>query len=142
MRFSLAFATIIALAACGGPSTTGHSPDFLFETSRSDVVPYKAADGTQLGLVNTSHRLVWDYQAGYSRFGSDDQLVWGPTKTFPAEELATLEAQSMDENEVAAQALINTGGGHRGGGGVGGTVCTCCYTRIDGTCGCYECVSK
>ena len=70
----------------------------------------RSADGTQLGLVNTSHRLVWDYQAGYSRFGSDDQLVWGPTKTFPAEELATLEAQSMDENEVAAELWHETAG--------------------------------
>ncbi len=138
-----------ALAACGGPEASERSADALFDTTRSDVAPLRADDGAELGLINTTHGVVWDYARGYSRFGADNQVAWGPQATFPAAELEELLARdalrSIDGAETSEQAATRGGvggvGGVGGGGGLGATWCKCCYWRLDGTCGCYECYS-
>jgi len=140
MRIVLA-STLVALAtslaACGGSSTDHQSPDFLFDTSRSDVAVFQAPDGAPLGLVNTTFGVTWDYKLGYSRFGTDNQVMWGPVKSFPEAELQSI---APDGVESAEDALTSRAGSTLGGGTVSTTVCTCCYWYKDGSgCGCYEC---
>ncbi len=127
---SMLVALAAAVSACGGPRSEA-SPDFLFDTTRSDVSAFKGPDGAQLGVVNTTYRIVWDYEHGYSRFGADNQVIWGPLASIPESELQSLAGDGLEVSEDALRR-----------GGSGGTVCTCCYWYIDGSgCGCYECRS-
>jgi hypothetical protein len=131
-------ALITGLVACGGSEARG--PDPLFDTARSDVSSFKGEDGRDIGLVNTTHGVLWDYEHGYSRFGANREVVWGPLASFPDGELASMQATDVPQSKgdgvgSTSMAMISGGGG-------GGTVCTCCYVRIDGTCGCLECRTK
>lgn len=142
MRHVLAtalLALITCLAACGGSEARG--PDPLFDTARSDVSSFKGDDGRDLGLVNTTHSVLWDYEHGYSRFGANHEIVWGPLVSIPEAELASMQSTGGPQSPVDGD--VKTSWFSRGGGGdTGGTVCTCCYVRIDGTCGCLECRSR
>ncbi len=131
-------ALITCLVACGG-SSESRGPDPLFDTARSDVHNFKGDDGRDLGLVNTTHSVLWDYEHGYSRFGANKEIVWGPLASIPEAELASMQSTDVPQAPVNG---VNASWFSRGGGGTGGTVCTCCYVRIDGTCGCLECRSR
>jgi hypothetical protein len=149
MRHVLAstiLALIIGLVACGGSEAP--VPNHLFDTARSDVQKFKGEDGRDLGLVNTTHRVVWDFEHGYSRFGADRNVVWGPLASFPEGELASMEASDIPPStgdgigQTSSALSGGTGGGAVGGGsGTSHTVCTCCFVRSDKTCGCFECRS-
>jgi hypothetical protein len=136
-------ALVTCLVACGGSEPRASND--LFDESRSDVTTFAGEDGHALGLVNTTHGVLWDYEQGYSRFGSDKEIVWGPLASIPEGELASME--STDELQSRGDVgitMINTnpGGGVSTGTTKSTTVCTCCYVRIDKTCGCLECTTK
>lgn len=131
-------ALITCLAACGGSESRG--PDPLFDIARSDVHNFKSDDGRDLGLVNTTHGVLWDYEHGYSRFDANREIVWGPLASIPDGERASM--QSADAQQSTADGVGATSPSWfriGGGGGIGTTVCTCCYVRINGTCGCLDC---
>ena len=120
MRLIVLFCLAISLVACAGEQ----APDVLFDSARADVVPLRA-DGEQIGLVNTTHNVVLDYEHGYSRFGADNEVIWGPLDSFPAGELERCETE--EAAVVGVSALRKS------------PECSCCYVRLDGTCGCYLC---
>ena len=142
---SILLALLTALVACSGSEARG--PDRLFDTSRSDVKKFKGDDGRELGLVNTTYHLLWDYEHGYSRFGEDHAIVWGPVANIPEADLQSIESKEAAPGSTCgvgqtSSALTYGGGGGTGlGGGHNVTVCSCCYVRLDGTCGCLLCTS-
>lgn len=151
MRHALSamlLALVTLFVACGGSETRGADP---FDTARSDVQKFKGEDGREIGLVNTTYRVVWDYQHGYSRFGADRDIVWGPLPAIPDAELSSMQSTDVSSSSSSSDGVGQTSsaltvghggtGGTVGGGTVGYTTCTCCYVRIDGTCGCLECHS-
>jgi hypothetical protein len=146
MRLSLAsilLALLTMLVACGSSEARG--PDRLFDTARGDVQKFQGEDGRELGLVNTTYRVAWDFEHGYSRFGADKKVVWGPLASFPEAELASIEAKDVPQSPgdgIGQTSSPITVGGGTVKGGTGTTICTCCFVRKDGTCGCLECTSR
>ncbi len=125
MKLSLSLLTLFTLlfaSACTGEET----PESLFDPARTDVVPLDG-DGVQIGLVNTTHNIVWDYAHGYSRFGADHQVIWGPLASVPANELAQCEEQDSADHGASSQRS--------------GTVCVCAGWSYDGRCYWLECAS-
>jgi hypothetical protein len=136
---------VTCLVACGGSEP--RASDDLFDKSRSDVTAFEDDHGRALGLVNTTHGVLWDYEQGYSRFGADKEIVWGPLASIPDGELASMESRDalQSRGDVAVTAIsVGTGSGTTVGTGTkkSTTVCTCCYVRLDKTCGCLECTTK
>ena len=118
----IAFLFAICATACVAEQT----PESLFDTARSDVAPLNG-DGVQLGLVNMTHNVVWDFAHGYSRFGADHQVSGGPLASFPASELPQLQAPESGDSGRSTRR---------------GTVCVCVWYRHDGTCGWLDCWSN
>jgi hypothetical protein len=133
---SMLLALVTGLVACAGSEARG--PDLLFDSARADVHKFKGEDGRDIGLVNTTHRVVWDYERGYSRFAADREIVWGPLASFPDGELASMQAKAphpTGDGVGSTSSAMSVGAG----GSRGFWLCTCCYFRVDKTCGCLDC---
>jgi len=68
----------------------------LFDEGRPDVVMARDEAGVAIGLVNTTHGLVWIYQRGFAQVDSEGKTLWGFRPEIPEHVLLAVVEDAAD----------------------------------------------